>query len=74
LYLENKGDLTFSSASTPVAANGKWITMEACDFDRDGDQDIILGSFVFTVNDFSKLVNQGVEWFPQVMILWNDEK
>ncbi len=74
LYLENKGGLTFSSASTPVAANGKWITMEACDFDRDGDQDIILGSFVFTVNDFSKLVTQGVEWFPQVMILWNDKK
>lgn len=74
LYLENKGDLVFSFASTPVAANGKWITMEACDFDRDGDQDIILGSFVFTVNDFSKLVNQGVEWFPQVMILWNDER
>jgi len=74
LYLENKGNLVFSSASTPVAANGKWITMEACDFDRDGDQDIILGSFVFTVNDFSKLIAQGIEWFPQVMILWNDEK
>lgn len=74
LYLENKGNQKFSSASTPVAANGKWITMEACDFDRDGDQDIILGSFVFTVNDFSKLITQGIEWFPQVMILWNDEK
>lgn len=74
LYLENKGNQKFASASTPVAANGKWITMEACDFDRDGDQDIILGSFVFTINDYSKLVTQGVEWFPQVMILWNDEK
>lgn len=74
LYLENKGNLTFSSASTPTTTNGKWITMEACDFDRDGDQDIILGSFVFTVNDYSKLVTQGVEWFPQVMVLWNDKK
>ena len=74
LYLENKGDLKFSSASTSVAANGKWITMEACDFDRDGDQDIILGSFVYTVGELTKLLTKGVESFPQILILWNDKK
>jgi hypothetical protein len=74
LYLENKGGLTFSSASTPAAENGKWITMEACDFDGDGDQDIILGSFVYSLRELSKLFSSGVESFPQVLILWNDRK
>jgi hypothetical protein len=74
LYLENKGSLTFSSASTPAAENGKWITMEACDFDRDGDQDIILGSFVYTVGELTKLLTTGIESFPQMVILWNDRK
>ncbi len=74
LYLENEGNLTFSSASTPAAENGKWITMEACDFDRDGDQDIILGSFVYTVGELTKLLTKGVESFPQMVILWNDRK
>jgi len=74
LYLENKGNLTFAPASTPVAANGKWITLEACDLDRDGDQDIILGSFVYSVKELSQLVTQGVETFPQVLVLWNDKK
>ncbi|GAO44430.1 FG-GAP repeat domain-containing protein [Flavihumibacter petaseus] len=74
LYLENKGDLSFSAASTPAAANGKWLTMEVCDFDHDGDQDIILGSFVFNFKEYSKLVARGVESLPQVLILWNDSK
>lgn len=74
LYLENKGHQTFSPASTPAAENGKWITMEACDFDRDGDQDIILGSFVYSISELTKLFAKGVETFPQVVILWNDRK
>ena len=74
LYLENTGNMTFSYASTPVAKQGKWITMEACDFDRDGDQDIVLGSFVYTVGELSKLFTRGVESFPQLLILWNDRK
>ena len=74
LYLENDGNLKFSSASIPAAEYGKWITMEACDFDRDGDQDIILGSFVYTVGELTKLLTKGLESFPQVIILWNDGK
>jgi hypothetical protein len=73
LYLENKGGEKFSPATTAAAENGKWITMEACDFDRDGDQDIILGSFVYSVNELAKLVTKGLETFPQVVVLWNDK-
>jgi hypothetical protein len=57
LYLENKGGMTFSPASTFAAENGKWITMEACDFDGDGDQDIILGSFVYTVGELTNCLD-----------------
>ena len=74
LYLENKGGLKFSSSSIPAAENGKWITMEACDFDRDGDQDIILGSFVYSLGELTQLVTKGVESFPQMVVLWNDRK
>jgi hypothetical protein len=73
LFLENKGDQTFMPSTTPAAENGKWITMEACDFDRDGDEDIILGSFVYSVNELAKLVTKGLEAFPQVVVLWNDK-
>ena len=72
LYLENKGGEKFSPATTAAAENGKWITMEACDFDRDGDQDIVLGSFVYSVNELAKLVTRGLDAFPQVVVLWND--
>lgn len=73
LYLENKGGENFLPATTAAAGNGKWITMEACDFDHDGDQDIILGSFVYSVNELAKLVTKGLENFPQLVVLWNDK-
>lgn len=74
LYLKNNGQLLFSSASLPVAQNGKWITMEAGDLDHDGDEDIVLGSFVYSMGELGKLVTKGVESFPQAIILWNDKK
>jgi hypothetical protein len=73
LYLEDKGGENFAPATTPAAENGKWITMEACDFDHDGDQDVVLGSFVYSVNELAKLVTKGLHAFPQVVVLWNDK-
>lgn len=72
LYLENKGALQFTSSSTAAAENGKWLTMEAADIDHDGDEDIVLGSFVYSMSELTKLVVKGVENFPQAIILWND--
>ena len=48
--------------------------MEACDFDADGDEDIVPGCFVYSVNELAKLVTKGLESFPQLVVLWNDKK
>jgi hypothetical protein len=46
VYFENTGNLVFQPASIPQHAAGRWITMDAGDFDGDGDEDIVLGSLV----------------------------
>ena len=73
LYLENKGGLNFVPESTPLTANGKWLTMEVGDFDHDGDDDIALGSYIYSMGELTKLLKKGVESFPQAIILWNDK-
>lgn len=47
LYFENKGDNQFVAQSTELADLGRWLVMEAEDFDEDGDVDIVLGSANF---------------------------
>ncbi len=71
IYLENQGNFQFKAFSTPEAISGKWLTMEVGDFDKDGDEDIVLGSYFQTVGEMTKLVFKGVESFPQVLILSN---
>ncbi|MEO8416609.1 MAG: VCBS repeat-containing protein [Ginsengibacter sp.] len=74
LYLENKGSLHFSAESTPLTGNGKWLTMEVGDLNHDGYDDIVLGSYIYSMGELTKLLKKGVESFPQTIILWNDKK
>ncbi|MBX2876301.1 MAG: VCBS repeat-containing protein [Saprospiraceae bacterium] len=46
LYLENQGDLQFKPQHFAEGKAGRWIVADAGDFDQDGDQDILVGSFV----------------------------
>ena len=46
VYLENQGNLEFEVYHFPEAKAGRWIVMDAGDLDQDGDQDIVVGSFV----------------------------
>ena len=71
IYLANEGRLTFKPFSTPEAAYGKWLTMEAADFDRDGDIDIVLGSYFHTVGEMTQLLFKGITSFPQLLVLEN---
>ncbi|AKD54226.1 FG-GAP repeat domain-containing protein [Spirosoma radiotolerans] len=74
LYLVNEGQLTFKPFSTPEAANGKWLTMEAADIDQDGDLDIVLGSYFHTVGEMTQLLFKGITSFPQLLVLENQGK
>ena len=74
IYLENQGGFHFKAHSTPEAASGKWLTMEVGDFDKDGDEDIVLGSYFQTIGEMTKLVFKGIESFPQLLILSNQKK
>jgi len=45
VYLENKGDFNFLPHSLPAAQQGRWLTMDVGDLNRDGRPDILLGNF-----------------------------
>ena len=47
LYFENQGNDQFVAQSTELAALGRWLVMEAADFDQDGDTDVVLGAANF---------------------------
>lgn len=48
VYLENRnsGNFEFQSFTSPATLDGNWLVMEAGDMDNDGDDDILLGSYV----------------------------
>jgi hypothetical protein len=45
LYFEGQANLKFEVSSKKKVSSHKWLTMDAGDFDKDGDKDIILGAF-----------------------------
>src|SRR5690606_19308009 len=44
LYFENQGDYNFTPHKAPSTTVGRWLVMEAADYDRDGDVDLVLGA------------------------------
>jgi hypothetical protein len=46
VYWENAGGMRFEPRVLPEAAQGRWICMASGDVDGDGDEDVLLGSFI----------------------------
>jgi hypothetical protein len=72
VYLENKGNLQFEPSTFKEAAAGHWLTLESGDVDLDGDQDLLLGSFIAAPATVPADVQKN--WFsagPNVMLLLN---
>lgn len=49
-YFRQEGDGNFTSFRFRDGNHGKWMTMARADLDRDGDEDILLGSFILTTD------------------------
>ena len=45
IYLRQDKSLQFSAHTLPEADRGRWITLDAGDFDTDQDIDLVLGAF-----------------------------
>ncbi|GAB3170140.1 FG-GAP repeat domain-containing protein [Telluribacter humicola] len=58
VYLENQGGGKYQPRTFGDTNLGRWLTMDIADVDRDGDQDILLGSFSLTITPTPKEVKE----------------
>ena len=72
IYWENKAPLKFVPSTIKGVSDGRWITMDAGDFDGDGDLDLLLGNADFRLGDIPpELKNKWDNYSPSLLILKN---
>lgn len=72
VYFENQGKNTFRSKTISEATKGRWLTLTSGDIDQDGDEDIMLGSFIFTTTPVpATLQEKWIKAGPSVLVLKN---
>lgn len=69
VYLENKGNFQFLPYTIKEFNEGHWLTMDVGDIDGDGDDDIVLGSFVLPKTNSMSVQNQTGN--PSFLLLGN---
>jgi hypothetical protein len=69
VYLENKGDYDFWPSSLPETQVGRWLTMDAGDYNADGKIDLLLGNFTVAPG----FITPKVDWkkSPPFLLLKN---
>jgi hypothetical protein len=72
LYFENQGNLKFNVSTFPNAAQGRWLTFEVGDIDQDGDLDIMLGSFIYSLPVPADLQQKWINEGSDFLILRNE--
>lgn len=60
--LLNQGDYQFDLRTLPISYQGRWMTMDMGDPDRDGDLDIVLGAGYIPVGMFVRHQEKLAEW------------
>ncbi len=72
IYWENKGPLKFAPSSIKGVSAGRWISMDAGDYDGDGDLDLVLGNADFRLGDIPpELKKKWDNYSPSLLILKN---
>ncbi len=75
VYLENEGNLKFSPSTFKEVTLGRWMVMDVDDWDQDGDDDIVLGSFIHGPSKVAAAVKQvWKERGPMFVVLENTSK
>ncbi len=72
VYWRNDGGFRFPGFTFAESALGRWLTMDAGDFDGDGDDDLVLGSYIEGPTAVpAKLMKAWQEVGPPLMLLEN---
>lgn len=66
VYLQQTGGMQFAPHTLPGLNDGRWLCMDAGDFDRDGDTDVVLGNYSrgFLIQD-----SMQVTWNPHLPLV-----
>jgi hypothetical protein len=74
VYLENVGSsgFEFKARTFPGSDDGRWLIMEALDYDGDGDEDLVLGSLTYTLMPIPKeLLSRWQHGNTDIVVLTN---
>jgi len=73
VYLQNQGSNRFEASTFAESATGRWLALDAGDFDRDGDEDLLLGSYVRGPTPVPKVLMQAWEEGQQPLLLLQNQ-
>ncbi len=75
VYLENEGTLEFRATTFQECSIGRWLVLESGDVDTDGDDDLLLGSFVGVAMNAEYVPSRLRDWWidkgPSLLLMRN---